>query len=66
MKQTAVEWLVERITKQHDKEFDSFYRAEIEQAKQMEKQQIIDAYDDGYSDSDNGFIIKKKLLQRNF
>jgi len=48
MKQTAVEWLVERITKQHDKEFDLFYRAEIEQAKQMEKEQIIEARQDGH------------------
>jgi vacuolar-type H+-ATPase subunit H len=50
MKQTAVEWLVERITKQHDKEFDLFYRAEIEQAKEMEKEQIEDAYWDGGQD----------------
>ena len=39
MKQTAVEWLVETITKKHDKHFSTFYGAEIEQAKEMEEQQ---------------------------
>jgi len=41
---TAVEWLVEQIMK-HDKSFLHFYGAEIEQAKEMEKEQIIDAYE---------------------
>jgi stalled ribosome alternative rescue factor ArfA len=41
-RQTAVEWLVEQIMK-HDKSFLEFYGAEIEQAKQMEKQQMKDA-----------------------
>lgn len=45
--QTAVEWLVEKITKNHDKDFSSFYKAEIEHAKQMEKEQIKDAFDEG-------------------
>ena len=39
--QTAIEWLVEKITKDHDKDFSSFYKAEIEQAKEMEKEQKI-------------------------
>jgi hypothetical protein len=37
MRQTAVEWLVETITKKHDKDFSTFYGAEIEQAKEMER-----------------------------
>ena len=37
MKQTAIEWLVETITKKHDKHFSTFYGAEIEQAKEMER-----------------------------
>jgi hypothetical protein len=45
--QTAVEWLVEKITKNHDKDFSSFYKAEIEQAKEMEKEQIMNAFDCG-------------------
>ena len=44
MKQTAVEWLYDKIkhgiTK---KQFDEF----ILEAKEMEKQQIIDAYEEG-------------------
>ena len=40
MKQTAVEWLVEQM------KLDELFNADyfIEQAKEMEKQQIIDAY----------------------
>lgn len=40
MKLTAVEWLVETITKKHDKDFSTFYGAEIEEAKQMEIGQV--------------------------
>lgn len=44
-KQTAVEFLMDRL-------FDQSYNKEIQikwfnQAKELEKQQIIDAYDDG-------------------
>jgi len=66
MRQTAVEWLVERITKQHDKEFDLFYRAEIEQAKQMEKEQIIEAHFNGceigemFNNENRAFITDSK------
>ena len=42
MKQTAVEWLVEQICWDHIHE----WKNEIEQAKQMEKEQIIDAYEE--------------------
>jgi hypothetical protein len=52
-KQTAVEWLVERITKHHDKSFQEFYGAEITQALEMEKEQIVDAYGNEEYD-DNG------------
>jgi hypothetical protein len=38
MKQTAVEWLAEQML--HPQIFNPY----IEQAKEMEKQQIIDAY----------------------
>ncbi len=54
-KQTAVEWLIE-------KHFGSIenctpdFRNHIQQAKEMEKQQIMDAYEDAYVDGykDNG------------
>ena len=38
MTQTAVEWLIEQIKKEHP-----FWTSIFEQAKEMEKQQIIDA-----------------------
>ena len=41
MKQTAVEWLVEQICGDHTEQ----WQKEIEQAKEMEKQQIIEAYE---------------------
>ena len=41
MKQTAVEWLYE-LSK--ERELDKF---DLEQAKEMEKQEIIDAWDKG-------------------
>ena len=43
MKQTAVEWLAEVVAEM------GYVSIEIlEQAKEMEKEQIIDAWDDGY------------------
>lgn len=42
MKQTAVEWLAEQMM------HPSIHNPYIEQAKEMEKQQIIDARQDGY------------------
>ena len=45
-KQTAVSWLVEQVNS--DCLNSAFIRPElIEKAKEMEKQQIIDAFDDG-------------------
>jgi len=46
-KQTAVEWLYETLWKQTD---FSLPNNILEQAKEMEKQQIIDAYASGYID----------------
>jgi hypothetical protein len=43
MKQTAVEWLVEELTRQNM--FMHLFAKEIEKAKEMEKDQIIDAAD---------------------
>jgi hypothetical protein len=48
MKQTAVEWLVEQIKKDSNVRLRGLDLDEIgNQAKEMEKQQIIDAYADG-------------------
>ena len=42
-KQTAVEWFIYKITDDHDKHFIDMYRAEIEYAYDMEREQMIDA-----------------------
>jgi hypothetical protein len=43
MKQTAVEWLVEQICGDHTEQ----WQKEIEQAKEMEKEQIMTAFTQG-------------------
>jgi hypothetical protein len=48
-KQTAVEWLIEQIG-WYNLELLSDLRFEIDKAKAMEKEQIIDAYDAGKDD----------------
>ena len=53
---TAVEWLVEQCKMLCLDEFKTIFKKEIEQAKAMEKKQIIDAYEDAYMSGyrDNG------------
>ena len=46
MKQTAVEWLVNELNN-HPAFQGQFFKEVFEQAKEMEKQQIIDANRDG-------------------
>jgi len=41
MKQTAVEWLINEIAEKYNFRFSTFYSQEINQAKAMEKEQII-------------------------
>ena len=42
-KQTAVDWLVNEIAEKYNFRFSTFYSQEINQAKEKEKQQIIDS-----------------------
>jgi hypothetical protein len=44
-KQTAVEWLIEQLDNNLDINHSWRTRQYIEQAKEMEKQQIVDAFD---------------------
>ena len=53
-KQTAVEWLYSELINHLDMPHRHIQEL-VEQAKEMEKQQIIDSYDDG---NPNGFIDK--------
>ena len=48
-KETAVEWLLKEL-KNYDSKMIELFDKEIKQAKEMEKQQIIDAYNTGYVD----------------
>lgn len=64
-KQTAVEWLIQEIItyNKNGYEFHPKYEENIiQQAKEMEKQQIIDAYEqgeeDGYWHPENGYDKK--------
>jgi hypothetical protein len=51
MKQTAVEWLVEEFKeKLTGNNLPNWVLDVIQQAKEMEKEQIIDSYRDGRSD----------------
>jgi len=69
MKQTAVEWLIDQLTEYNylwltDKPDDMVaFLSIIPQAKEMEKQQIMDAYDaglfDGSMDDVNDRIYKQ-------
>ena len=49
-KQTAVEWLLQKIEEKNGTEFSSYYTEFVEQAKAMEKRQIKDAYIQGDED----------------
>jgi len=46
-KQTALQLFVDKITSNHDQHFKDFYKVEIEEALQMEREQIEDAWMDG-------------------
>jgi|LakMenE01Jun11ns_1017448.scaffolds.fasta_scaffold5585948_1 hypothetical protein len=52
IKQTAVKWLIKKLTNRENGIFDGFPHLSVgeiyEQAKEMEKQQIIDAIDSFY------------------
>ena len=63
MKQTAVEWLYDQI----ENKGKCIYEV-IEQAKGMEKKQIIDAYDRGYDEYDiyrNGQNYYNETYEKN-
>lgn len=44
MAQTAVEWLQNRLPSLFEHDHDDFYKRIFDQAKQMEKEQIVDAH----------------------
>jgi len=60
---TAVEYLVKKYFEDYNVLISEL---EFQQAIEIEKQQIIDAYEDGYSDSDNTFELNKEYYNENF
>ena len=65
-KQTAVEWLVEQLIPNAMRMFDATTCNAIEQAKQMEKEQIIEAYYEGkeYGFKEQGEQYYKENYER--
>jgi hypothetical protein len=59
MKQTAVEWFMDNIPTRFKNALLDMCKAEIEQAKEMEKEQIIDAHLNGQSVWDTGAYRKE-------
>ena len=64
MKQTAVEWLYEKIllTPLDIREINKC----LKQAKEMEKQQIIDAWNDGYREFYDGSSTPEEYYNQTF
>ena len=65
MKQTAVEWLLNKIESKNGKEFSSYYTEFIEQAKEMEKEQHNNTWVSGWVECkyDNS-ICKEKTFEQ--
>jgi hypothetical protein len=67
MKQTAVEFLIVQIYKHWDSEGVNFEKI-LEQAKEMEKRQIVDAYNNADSVDENniGWISAERYYNETF
>ena len=65
-KQTAVEWLVDKLSN-YDSKMIELFDKEIEQAKEMDKQNIISAYQQGYNNAYfNDPITGEEYYNENF
>jgi hypothetical protein len=62
MGKTAVEWLVNEIAEKYNFRFATYYGQEIQQAIEMEKQQIIDAYAEAENNCE--WLIEEHKWQR--
>jgi len=62
MKQTAIEWLVDELILEGINVPKVFY----DKAKEMEKEQIIDAYYQGDADSDNIHVDAEQYYNETF
>jgi hypothetical protein len=61
MKQTAVEWLYNNLKShfEHDGDLLEIVQMSFEQAKEMEKEQIENAYQDGWMSCEKWFADKE-------
>ena len=59
MKQTAVEWIVNKLSIT----FQTMYSEEIEQAKKMEEEQIEYSYYEGWTESDDYYRDRESILK---
>jgi len=58
MKQTAVEWLLEQLNN-YDSEMIELFNKEIQQAKEMEKEQLCQMYIQGRKDTHLDYYPEK-------
>ena len=68
---TAVEWLLEQMNKNTWYDESNYPQVNIgvidfEQAKEMEKQQIIDAFNVGFKDSGLSFLQGEQYYNKTF
>ena len=63
---TALEWLIDEILSWKNGTSNLSAPEIAKQAKELEKQQIIEAYETGYSDSDNTFALNKNYYNETF
>ena len=66
MKQTAVEWFQDQIIKIVNGTCDLSEIQIYEQAKKMEKEQIIDAYDKGKTNEKTNNLFKRSINRNDF
>lgn len=68
MKQTAVEWLYNNLKShfEHDGDLLEVVQMSFEQAKEMEKEQIIDAYDKSFLLRDKPYETADKYYNQTF
>ena len=67
MKQTAVEWFKEELEKQLEvKAVEKFWGVLYDKAKEMEKQQIIDAYNTSFILRDKPYSTAEKYYNETF
>ena len=70
IKQTAVKWLIKKLTNRENGIFDGFPHLSVgeiyEQAKEMEKQQIINCYNQSWHFRDKPYETAEKYYNETF